>query len=507
MRLSSESAHRIVKLLLFSLFLRTSWAQTSEGSFTSSFASTSNNSTSTTATNGTSTTGSTGVATTAPVTTAVATTQFATTAFPSQYTQYAHCHLIGAADSSVSGEVLFLGSGAEVTMTVSLKGIDAVGLLPAQVGIHIHAFGDVSVDGSPGGVYNPFGAVTRGCPPAARFVGDTGNWNLSRDGTIVQTKVLNLIQLTGAGSIVGRSVIVQTITDDCTSPVNASARLAWGVIGVGNGLSSTESVTANSAVNGASDVVNGVCSFSASQTSSLSGTVWFQPDPVVPGNVLVTARVSGLGPTASPRALTIHQFGDLSGGGSTFSGPHFNPAGSAHAVPPVTPRHVGDLGNIYFYDATSGASWYRLSNPLVSLNGTLSSGVVGRSVVLHAFADSCSQPDGGSGPGVAACVIGISGPPTLPALPSLLPLKQNGCAPPPPSPASVLAPAEASAFDIANPFVITMIVIGAVLIVVIVVAIVACVMLMHKLRVANSYSYDSTLERYQAQAFEMSFPV
>jgi Cu/Zn superoxide dismutase len=42
-----------------------------------------------------------------------------------------------------------------------------------------------------------------------------GNWNVAADGTISQTKSLDLLALTGSTSIIGLAVVIHNKTDDC----------------------------------------------------------------------------------------------------------------------------------------------------------------------------------------------------------------------------------------------------------------------------------------------------
>jgi Cu/Zn superoxide dismutase len=62
-----------------------------------------------------------------------------------------------------------------------------------------------------------------------------GNWE-AVGGSIVGSKELDLIGLTGGNSVVGHAIILHNLTDDCTNNNlgNAGGRLAFCVIGVGN---------------------------------------------------------------------------------------------------------------------------------------------------------------------------------------------------------------------------------------------------------------------------------
>jgi Cu-Zn family superoxide dismutase len=126
----------------------------------------------------------------------------------------------------------------------------------------------------------------------------------------------------------------------------------------------------------------------------------------------VVAKVEGLNRPGSLSGLShgihIHTFGDLSDGGGTSVGGHFNPLPSReHRLPGGDlAGHVGDLGNIAFYD-NNGVAWYEQRElHKQDLNSTAM--VLGRAVVIHSkMDDGCTQPTGGAGGKLAWCVIGM----------------------------------------------------------------------------------------------------
>jgi hypothetical protein len=87
------------------------------------------------------------------------------------------------------------------------------------------------------------------------------------------------------------------------------------------------------------------------------------------------------------------------------AGGHFNPPNVSHGIPPFTPRHVGDLGNLYYYDVNT-AKYYYPAHELLKIDGGVNS-VIGRAVVVHANQDDCQNPTGNSGSRLALCVVGI----------------------------------------------------------------------------------------------------
>jgi superoxide dismutase, Cu-Zn family len=136
--------------------------------------------------------------------------------------------------SSAAGTVTFTPAPGGVKVTVKLTG-----LKEGAHGFHIHEFGDCSApDGaSAGSHYNPTGDPHAGPKDAKRHVGDLGNVEAGKDGTVSHEYVDPHAVLEGAKGILGRGVIVHEKADDLkTQPTgNAGGRLACGVIGAAKG--------------------------------------------------------------------------------------------------------------------------------------------------------------------------------------------------------------------------------------------------------------------------------
>jgi Cu-Zn family superoxide dismutase len=133
--------------------------------------------------------------------------------------------------------------------------------------------------------------------------------------------------------------------------------------------------------------------------SNAKGTVNF----VWQGNdVLITGNFSGLKPNAE-QGFHVHEKGDCSAPDATSAGGHFNPDAKSHGMPGSGSNHAGDMPNIKS-DASGNAVYSaKLSGFSVS-NG--STGILGRSVVLHRDPDDYkSQPAGNSGPRIACGLI------------------------------------------------------------------------------------------------------
>jgi Cu-Zn family superoxide dismutase len=98
-----------------------------------------------------------------------------------------------------------------------------------------------------------------------------------------------------------------------------------------------------------------MCSLHAPKNPNLRGTVWLSADAT--GRQLdVVAKISGL-TMESKHGFHIHTLGDISAADGAGTGGHYNPTTKIHAIPTDADRHVGDLGNIQFYDDV-GDAWY-----------------------------------------------------------------------------------------------------------------------------------------------------
>lgn len=154
----------------------------------------------------------------------------------------------GLADGPAAGPravaVLHPASGSQVrgvvTFTAVADGVRVVaevdGLTPGDHGFHIHQWGDCSAPDatSAGGHFNPTAHPHGGPVAAERHAGDLGNLTADETGKARYDRVDSHLTLTGAQSVIGRSVIVHEKADDLkTQPTGAAGgRVACGVIGV-----------------------------------------------------------------------------------------------------------------------------------------------------------------------------------------------------------------------------------------------------------------------------------
>jgi len=136
---------------------------------------------------------------------------------------------------------------------------------------------------------------------------------------------------------------------------------------------------------------------SARSGSKVSGTVSFAE---VAGGVEVKAQVSGL--TPGEHGFHIHEIGDCSAPDAASAKGHFNPTAKKHGDHNNPEHHGGDMPNLTAN--AQGEATYTFKLTGVALSGP--TGIVGRSIVVHADPDDYkSQPAGNSGQRVACGVI------------------------------------------------------------------------------------------------------
>jgi len=142
-------------------------------------------------------------------------------------------------DSSVSGVVTFEQESENSPTKISweIKGNDS----NAKRGMHIHQFGD-NTNGctSAGPHFNPFNKEHGAPDDADRHVGDLGNIETDSQGISKGSVEDKFVKLIGPQSVLGRTVVVHSGTDDLgkgghpdsKKTGNAGGRPACGVIGI-----------------------------------------------------------------------------------------------------------------------------------------------------------------------------------------------------------------------------------------------------------------------------------
>jgi Cu-Zn family superoxide dismutase len=130
--------------------------------------------------------------------------------------------------SQVTGTITFTKTGDEVHVVGDIENLTA-----GKHGFHIHEKGDCSAPdaSSAGGHFNPTHQHHGGPTTPERHVGDLGNIEPDASGK-VHFDWTGKMSLSGADSIIGKSVVVHEKADDLkTDPAgNSGARIACGVI-------------------------------------------------------------------------------------------------------------------------------------------------------------------------------------------------------------------------------------------------------------------------------------
>ena len=141
------------------------------------------------------------------------------------------CEIRPIGGSNISGSIEFFEEGGEVRVIGKIEG-----LAPGRHAIHVHNYGDLrdrDEAKSAGGHFNPTDQPHGSRIANSRHVGDLGNIEADPDGIASVTMMDDKIKLTGAHSIIGRSVVIHAASDSFTQPSgNAGARVAAGVIGL-----------------------------------------------------------------------------------------------------------------------------------------------------------------------------------------------------------------------------------------------------------------------------------
>jgi Cu-Zn family superoxide dismutase len=139
------------------------------------------------------------------------------------------------------------------------------------------------------------------------------------------------------------------------------------------------------------------------QGNKVNGTVDFiaQKD----GSVKIIADLQALEPN-STHAIHLHEVGDCSAPDAASAGPHYNPEGKPHGLPPAEDRHAGDFGN--FTSDKNGKAHYEITVTTVTL-ATSRNPVLGKAVIIHATKDDGSQPAGNAGARIGCGVVEVRG--------------------------------------------------------------------------------------------------
>lgn len=142
------------------------------------------------------------------------------------------CTLLPQGGSAVRGRVEFVQEDGGVRIRA-----EVTGLSPGRHAFHVHQWGDLE-DAKAAACadihFDPF-ARNHGAPDAAeRHAGDLGNLVADASGRATFERIERLVRLSGAGNVIGRSIVVHQDADDPSADPagNAGAALAAGVIGI-----------------------------------------------------------------------------------------------------------------------------------------------------------------------------------------------------------------------------------------------------------------------------------
>lgn len=128
--------------------------------------------------------------------------------------------------------------------------------------------------------------------------------------------------------------------------------------------------------------------------SNVAGSVSFTQ---VGDKLLVEASITGL--TPGEHGFHVHESGDCSAADASSAKGHFNPGAKTHGHHGGNERHAGDLPNLVA--GADGHATYRAEVGGLSLSDA-TTGIIGRSIVVHADPDDYkSQPAGNSGKRIA----------------------------------------------------------------------------------------------------------
>ena len=137
----------------------------------------------------------------------------------------------------------------------------------------------------------------------------------------------------------------------------------------------------------------------ATSGSKLTGTATLTE---VADGVKVVLSVAHVAP--GDHGAHIHEKGDCSAADGTSAGGHLNPAGNPHALPPTTPRHLGDLGNITV--GADGKGTLEIVAPGANLEEGSPNSFLHRAIIIHAKKDDGGQPTGNAGARIGCGEIG-----------------------------------------------------------------------------------------------------
>jgi Cu-Zn family superoxide dismutase len=101
----------------------------------------------------------------------------------------------------------------------------------------------------------------------------------------------------------------------------------------------------------------------------------------------------------------VHRIGDCSAPDASSAGPHFNPEGHEHALPPRDARHLGDLGNMLVRADGTGRLEIVVEGATLERDDPHS--LLNRAIIFHAEQDTGEGESGEAGGRLACGEIGV----------------------------------------------------------------------------------------------------
>eukprot|EP01080_Neovahlkampfia_damariscottae_P011166 gene11166-3987_t len=301
----------------------------------------------------------------------------------------------GSGHDYLYGRILFTQNAGNVTVQAIVCGLNRNGIQ----GFHVHQYGDLTgteITSNVGGHWNPLGSNHSFPPSTSRHFGDMGNILSNQEGKGKYEATLNLLDLNGEYSIIGRAVVIHEKNDDGTGATgNAGNKIGSCVIGAVNTLPSLPTCPVQ--ISGAEATVL-LVGTAGNEKVSGNATLSYSS-----GKTTIKGTVEGLSAN-SIHGFHIHSYGDLSKTDGTGTGGHWNPYNGVHGPLTLSTRHAGDLGNITA--DSDGIAKFTIVTEKLPLSGELSA--VGKGMIVHQLPDDgVSQPTGNAGSRYAQGVIGI----------------------------------------------------------------------------------------------------
>lgn len=325
----------------------------------------------------------------------------------------ATCLLLPFSDDLSKRSELTLNQHGKLTLLFDTNGVNEPvlkGELPVNLevsssikrAIVIHELGDLKNKDSIGPHFAGNSLWPHALPPTVpRHVGDIGNANsssvyISGSNNLLWTLDKNIT------SVIGRSLVIHENEDNGTGEDgNVGKPLYQCVIGLGNKAHLDSSLTKNHASTPDINVKYAVADIlpSVGDWRRFYGRVLFEQ--LETGGVHVTSRICGL--EDGKHGFHVHEYGDfigLTNDRSELVGDHYSIEIHPHNLPPHTPRHTGDMGNLFSNQFISD-----FDETFDNMNLTL---LIGHAVIIHRSEDNGEQPTGNAGQKIALGLIGIA---------------------------------------------------------------------------------------------------